>query len=559
MASHTLVSIYVPEEIFSSAQDLIYALVHEQFFVIGLTADRKYWEVAAPPERLQFLLLKNVQFEINLQYELFVPNPADVLELGHDRAVMLARARYIRGIFKSVATEQIPALTSFLARRSQCLATPMKWAILAYRLWVRTIWPKAHSFEPADPDCEQRSSLDARCRFYGVLALCRKLLDSSIIAIPILEENVYLTLQNRALAPLCEDFSELHCCSLLHIILESVGGANLDRASFNHFDSAVPYSMNLLLCGTIQEHLHPGAIDVATAAIEASYDLPGVEDLRCLHILPLRILKGLPGSLISQMSPRDTTILIPYLEQTRSCSSKPNQIDDVAGLSAGLVVEGVGCRLRSGFCTWLRSPDGTAFREKLHLNLRGPQTGLQFFWSFFALLGVARHLDPATVNDHTDEVMLTAFEDIIADGSADTRLWLLEKMIYPMKLALQRLPSQELMVSHWMYVEKIRSLGEFNTSALATQYFLSRMRSLFEPDVEISHAEAVRGAGYKMSTANDLLGSIALSSEDQRSHDLDSHDDFNLRVTHEGDAFDSSLDFVDPSWGIWTPPSETRH
>ncbi|KAK1454224.1 hypothetical protein CTAM01_17241, partial [Colletotrichum tamarilloi] len=313
----------------------------------------------------------------------------------------------------------------------------MKWAMLACRLWVRTLRPKAHSFEPADPDCEQRSSLEARCRFYGVLAICRKLLDSSMIAIPILEENVYLSLQNRALAPLCEDFSELHCCSLLHNILESVGGANSGQASFTHFNSAVPYSMNLLLCGTIQEHLHTGGIDVATAAIEASYDLPG---------------KGLPGSLISQMSPHDTTILIPYLEQTRSCSNKPEQTDDVAGLSAGLVVEGVGCRLRSGFCKWLKSPDGTAFREKLHLNLRGPQTGLQFFWSFFALLGVARHLDPAAVSDHTDEVMLTAFEDIMADGNADTRLGLLEKMIHPMKLALQRLPNQELMVSHWTYL-----------------------------------------------------------------------------------------------------------
>ncbi|KAL4405414.1 hypothetical protein CABS03_13596 [Colletotrichum abscissum] len=518
MASHALVPIYVPQLYFNSAQDLISALAHEQFFVIGPTADRKYWEVAAPPELLQFFHLKKVHFEMNLQYELFVPHPADVLELGHDRAVMLARARFIRGVFKSVATEQVPALTSFLERRSQCLATPMKWAMLAYRLWVRTLRPKAHSFEPADPDCEQRSSLEARCRFYGVLAICRKLLDSSMIAIPILEENVYLSLQNRALAPLCEDFSELHCCSLLHIILESVGGANLGQASFTHFDSAVPYSMNLLLCGTIQEHLHIGGIDVATAAIEASYDLPGVEDLGYLHILPLRILKGLPGSLISQMSPHDTTILIPYLEQTRSCSNKPEQTDDVAGLSAGLVVEEVGCRLRSGFCTWLKSPDGTAFREKLHLNLRGPQTGLQFFWSFFALLGVARHLDPAAVSDHTDEVMLTAFEDIMADGNADTRLGLLEKMIHPMKLALQRLPNQELMVSHWTYLKKFQTwtFGESCPNGLVIQYFLQRMHSLFEPDVEISHAEAVRGAGYKMGTANDLLESITLSSEYER-------------------------------------------
>ncbi|KAK1710579.1 uncharacterized protein BDZ83DRAFT_124855 [Colletotrichum acutatum] len=510
MASHALVPIYVPQLYFNSAQDLIYALAHERFFVIGLTADRQYWEVAAPPESLQILLLKNVHFEMNLQYELFVPHPADSLELGHDRAVMLARARFIRGTFQSVATEQVPALTSFLERRSQCLATPMKWAMLAYRLWVRTPKPKAHSFEPAHPGCEQGSSLDTRCRFYGVLALCRKLLDSSMIAIPILEKNVYLSLQNRALVPLYEDLSELHCCSLLHIILESVGGANLDQASFNHFDSAVPYPMNLLLCGTVQEHLDLGGIDVATAAIEASYDIPGVEDLRYLHILPLRILEGLPGSLISQMSPRDTTILIPYLEQTSSCSNKPNQTDDVAGLSAGLVVEGVGCRLRSGFCTWLRSPDGTAFREKLHLNLRGPQTGLQFFWSFFALLGVARHLDPVAVEDHTNEVMLTAFEDIMTDGSADTRLSLLEKMIHPMRLALRRLPNQELLVSHWTYLEKTQTwtLGKSSPNSLITQYFLQRMHSLFESDVEISHAEAVRSAGYKMSTVNDLLRSI---------------------------------------------------
>lgn len=261
------------------------------------------------------------------------------------------------------------------------------------------------------------------------------------------------------------------------------------------------------------------------------------------------------------MSPRDTTILIPYLEQTRSCFNKPDQSDDVAGLSAGLVVEGVGCRLRSGFFTWLRSPDGTAFREKLHLNLRGPQTGLQFFWSFFALLGVARHLDPAAVSDHTDEVMLTAFEDIMADGSADTRLGLLEKMIHPMKLALRRLPNQKLMVSHWTYLAKIQTwtLGESSPNGLVTQYFLQRMHSLFEPDVEISHAEAVRGARYVMRTANDLLESITVSSEYEGAHDLDSQDVFSLRVTHEGDAFDNSLDFVDPSWGTWTPPSEARH
>lgn len=290
MASHALVPIYVPQFYFNSAQDLISALAHEQVFVIGLTADRKYWEVAAPLELLQLFPLKKVRFEVNLQYGLFVPHPTDVLKLGHARAVMLARARFIRGIFESVATEQVPAITSFLERRSQCLATPMKWAILAYRLWVRTPKPKAHTFVPPDPDCEQKSSLDARCRFYGVLALCRKLLDSSMIAIPILEENVYLSLQNRALAPLYENFSELHCCSLLHIILESVGGANLDQGSFNHFDSAVPYSMNLLLSGTIQGQLHLGETDASIAAIEASYDLPGVEDLRHLHILPLKIL-----------------------------------------------------------------------------------------------------------------------------------------------------------------------------------------------------------------------------------------------------------------------------
>ncbi|KZL88162.1 hypothetical protein CI238_11622 [Colletotrichum incanum] len=244
----------IAAEPFPNELKLATSLSKPAAFIIGLTPDKKYWEVAACPG---LLTSQDVQ-----GYKLYEETKRD---------------EFIRTAVREVRRVGGRRLASYYNSREPSLKVHMAWAVLLHAFTVgNTLRPQAESQE------------DSRRRFCMVMTFCVNLLENTNNQV-FSHATMVSALSRRVSSN--SNASDLHCISLFHMILKNAGGESRNDLVT---DLGVPYWTNMLILAREGTHdlanLEPACVGRITALVTEENRVKEnnleIDILRSSHVLP---------------------------------------------------------------------------------------------------------------------------------------------------------------------------------------------------------------------------------------------------------------------------------